>query len=465
MAIGLGSGTTSEFFETEFSTLNLGDKRLNSRAKKLLCTMQRKLTTCVKRMHDCQKDMRQTYDFFSNPKVEGGRLLKPHCKQTIERVKQDESNYILSIQDSTTLNYSSHLAKTEIGRTGSSSNKKHLYGLFQHTALLVSNQNEPLGMLDVRHYDNDDFQSKIPSDRRPLKEKKSCVWVETFRKVREQVKTTGKRVITVADREGDFFEYLHEFSLENDDFVIRAKHDRCTGLHQQKGPKLSALLAKQAWLGKWTVEVNEVETHQINPQTFQIKALENVTLPVPRWAGQSEAKGTYQPIQVNVIEVCNDEYSWTLLTNRPVDNLKACVEVINIYKQRWHIEDYHKVLKTGYQVEKLYLHASRQAIINALIMASISACRLYWLIFVGRVDGTTPANQLFQDYEWKSVYAYFNEAIPEKAPSLEVIILQIARLGGYKIRKTAGPPGVKLMWMGFQHLSVAAKVYKNLLSV
>jgi hypothetical protein len=99
-----------------------------------------------------------------------------------------------------------------------------------------------------------------------------------------------------------------------------------------------------------------------------------------------------------------------------------------------------------------------------LVLASISACRLYWLIYVGRTEASIKADQLFEEFEWKAVYVYFNEPIPEECPSISEIILKIARLGGYKANKHAGPPGIKSMWIGYQQLTVATQVYRNMSS-
>lgn len=62
--ISLGTGHTQEFLEREFSTLDLGDKRLKSRALKILKAQQEKSTSCIRRLFSCAKDMRQAYDFF-----------------------------------------------------------------------------------------------------------------------------------------------------------------------------------------------------------------------------------------------------------------------------------------------------------------------------------------------------------------------------------------------------------------
>ena len=64
-------------------------------------------------------------------------MLEPHYLNTIERIRASKAEYVLAIQDTTVLNYTSHLAKTEIGRIGLTG-KTHQYGLFQHNTLCVN---------------------------------------------------------------------------------------------------------------------------------------------------------------------------------------------------------------------------------------------------------------------------------------------------------------------------------------
>ncbi len=64
MAISLGTGTSTEFFSEEFGGLNLKDKRLNARAKKIFITLQSKLGSCIRRLFISPKEARQAYDFF-----------------------------------------------------------------------------------------------------------------------------------------------------------------------------------------------------------------------------------------------------------------------------------------------------------------------------------------------------------------------------------------------------------------
>lgn len=399
--------------------------------------------------------------FFSNPKVSRSALLEPHLQKTVERIKASNAEYILAIQDGSVLNFTSHKAKTELGRIGRNG-KTEQYGLVQHSTLCVTSENEPLGLIDLQHYHFDDYDTSTSSDHRAIEDKKTFCWVNSLRNMRERLQGSPRPIITVADREGDFFEFLHDLQRNNEFFVIRSKHDRHAGERFQTGEKLSELFSKQDVLGQITVLINDVATREIKNIQLNIKRLEGVELPVPRWAAlQSKA---YQPISVNVVMAYNEDYCWILLTNLSVENLGLCERVVTIYKERWHIEDYQKALKTGYQVDELYLHSSRQAIESALTMASISACRLYWMIYIGRAEEGIKADSLFEAHEWKCLYVYFKEPVPSEAPKLCEVIRRIARLGGYKMTKNCNPPGTKTLWLGFQSFGIAAEMYRNAIS-
>src|SRR5688572_15422076 len=98
--------------------------------------------------------------FFSNPKVSSSALIEPHISNTVKRIAAEQSEYILSIQDTTFLNYTSHKAKTEIGRIGLTG-KTEQYGLLQHNTLCVTDENEPLGLIDLQFSDHDEFDTQI----------------------------------------------------------------------------------------------------------------------------------------------------------------------------------------------------------------------------------------------------------------------------------------------------------------
>ena len=61
---GIGFGSTSDFFSSEFVDIDLRDKRLEKRALTIFSALQRELTSCVRRLFKNENDMRQAYDFF-----------------------------------------------------------------------------------------------------------------------------------------------------------------------------------------------------------------------------------------------------------------------------------------------------------------------------------------------------------------------------------------------------------------
>ena len=142
------------------------------------------------------------------------------------------------------------------------------------------------------------------------------------------------------------------------------------------------------------VEIQDVNSREIKEITLHLKAV-SITLPVPEMPVDYKKDKGYTSITLNVVQAYDDEHEWIILTSLPIDTLEQIKEIVTIYKSRWHIEDYHKVLKTGYQVDEIYLHSSKEAIKNLLVLSSISACRLYWLIYIGRTEASIKADQLF----------------------------------------------------------------------
>jgi len=401
--------------------------------------------------------------FFSNPKVSSDKLITPHYEKTKERVLESKAKYILAIQDQMRLNFTHHKAKADLGTIAKVGDTIQ-YGLIQHSVLCVTDQNEPLGLSDVIHFDNNDFDVSIPRKKRAVEDKKSKFWIDGLKNTRKRLGNPDKRIITVADREGDFYEFLFAMNEEDEEFVIRAQHDRVLGevSSWRGGKKLYDTIEQTPFFGSMNTIIQDVNTREIKEITLQLKKIP-ITLPIPyRIKSEEIEKKKYKSINLNLVVAYNDDHQWILITSLPIDTIEQVQEIVTIYKSRWHIEDYHKVLKTGYQVDEIYLHTSKETIKNLLVMASISACRLYWLIYVGRTEATVSANQLFEDFEWKAIYIYFNEDIPDECPSISEIVLKIARLGGYKPNVHPNPPGIKTLWIGYQQLTIAAQVYRNM---
>ena len=180
IALGIGHGSTEEFYRSELSSLSLNDKRLVDRAHIIFTGLQNKAVSCIRRLFDCPKDARQAYDFFSNVKVSSNSLIAPHYDQTIarvaERLSSSDDQELLLIQDSCYINYTSHKAKVDIGRIGITGNTEQ-YGIIQHTNLVVTKDNHPLGLLSLQFYDNEEFIGLLHHSKRDIAQKRTNYWI------------------------------------------------------------------------------------------------------------------------------------------------------------------------------------------------------------------------------------------------------------------------------------------------
>ena len=88
-----------------------------------------------------------------------------------------------------------------------------------------------------------------------------------------------------------------------------------------------------------------------------------------------------------------------------------------------------------------------------LALYMIIAWRILFITMLGRIDPDMPCNKVFHESEWQSVYAIQNSGnLPDKIPSLSLMITMIAGLGGYLNRKHDRPPGPKTIWRGIQKM-------------
>ena len=81
-------------------------------------------------------------------------------------------------------------------------------------------------------------------------------------------------------------------------------------------------------------------------------------LQCPKRVVESQQMPALQPVVCTVIETRHPqdpEMGWRILTNRTVHCFEEAQSILQIYQKRWLIECFHRVLKTGYQVEQARL--------------------------------------------------------------------------------------------------------------
>ncbi|RUT08530.1 hypothetical protein DSM106972_016980 [Dulcicalothrix desertica PCC 7102] len=82
------------------------------------------------------------YDFWSSPYFKPDDIRDGHIKATLERVK--EHNIVLMIQDTTSIDLTTHPATKEIGYL----DNRYCFGLKVHSTLAASIDGIPLGIVN-----------------------------------------------------------------------------------------------------------------------------------------------------------------------------------------------------------------------------------------------------------------------------------------------------------------------------
>lgn len=118
------------------------------------------------------------------------------------------------------------------------------------------------------------------------------------------------------------------------------------------------------------------------------------------------------------------------------------------------IEVYFRTLKSGCRIEERRFETlARMLACTAVYM--IVAWRTLFVCHMGRECPDMDCDAIFDASEWQSVWAvtHPDEALPDVAPKLPVMICLIASLGGYVNRPNrVDPPGVETLWKGLQRM-------------
>lgn len=392
------------------------------------------------------------YRFFKHPQVNKQVILESHFEATAARVA--DQRVVLAVQDTTFLDYSSHPRTKGLGPIGSASKDQSL-GLAVHGTMALTPSGLPLGLMDLQSWarDPEDFGKRHRRKELPIQQKESFKWIESFRKAKGlQERCPQTRIISVGDRESDVYElFLETRKPGAPDLVVRAERNRA--LAEEQG-LLWAKMEKEPVRAGYVLEVPSGKNRtarrarmvvRFAPVTLKPPQRLSKKAPVSVWAVYAVEEGT-QPNEKEKLE-------WMLLTTLEVNSIEDALDVIDYYKQRWGIERFHKVIKSGCRIEDRQLGQAR-SLEACLAIDAIVAWRIYYACHLAREVPDAPCTIFFEEAEWKAATA-LEKRKPQPAseePKLKEMVELVARLGGWLGRKSDGPPGTEVLWRGFQRL-------------
>ena len=434
----------------EFAGLDLGDTRLNNRLVGIADALAAQPMSPISTACGDWSAVKAAYRFFDNDKVSPEKVLGPHFQQTVERMRAHER--VFAIQDTTYLDYTDHPATQGLGPIGKRSQKYQ--GVVKHTTFVISASGVPLGCLTDKVWVRD-ASEKSDYKTKPLQAKESYKWIEALLQTHTRT-PEGVEVITVCDREADVYEFFVEAKASP--FVIRAAQNRRS---EDTYGSLQALVSHAPLSGEFTLDVPARPQHPARQAHLQVRFAQT-TLRLPhRCQQRPETENWFPRVPVFLVWVIEPNppdditpLNWLLLTNVEVSNFSEALQRIHWYTQRWHIEVYFKVLKSGTKVEQTRLQ-TKDRLLRYIALLSVIAWRLYWMTLLNRHVPEADCTQVVTENEWRALYALTHKTrtFPEKTPTVAQVVLWIAKLGGFLGRKSDGPPGVTVLWRGWQRLT------------
>ena len=429
----------------ELGEIDLGDVRLNRRARRVLSKLGEKPTLSIPSACGGWSETRAAYRLFDHAEVTAEKVLAPHTACTVERLRTHPR--VLCIQDTSELDYT---GKTDIQGTGPL-NYETRRGLYLHPTLAVTPDRLCLGLLDVYSWARAPGslgQDKDPS--RALEEKESVRWVDGYQRVNELGESlTATDLTYIADREGDIYDLFVEAPCPESaaDWLVRAQHDRALA----DGNTLRQRLTETAVLAEMDFDQPGGNARTARTVHQQLKTA-RVTLKAP-----SRPDRVLPDVEVTAILATEPHppageapVEWLLLTNLPVNTPEQAIEKLQWYLCRWQIEIFFRILKSGCRIEELQLE-KLERLEPALALYMIIAWRVLFLTMLGRECPEMPCDVVFDTAEWQAVYLVTQrQPPPETPPSLDQMVRMVAGLGGFLNRKCDGFPGPQTLWIGLQ---------------
>jgi hypothetical protein len=467
-----------EWVREEFSGVSLGDERLDDRLIKTAEFLARSPGSPINEACGTWADTQAAYRLFDNPKAEPRAILAPHTTATMKRVTE-VGGPVLVVQDTVFFNYGKHPKTRGLGPIGKS-NSAHERGLCMHNALAFTTSGVPLGLLSQniwtrKEVPEEEYQEKIERLQvTVIEEKESFKWLRAMRETLERIPPRAK-LITVADRESDLWEFLTEAQDEGAHFLIRARVDRKLVPEESECcESILEAIGRAEVLGKKTVEIPSNGKRNARTAEVEVRVTQVTIKPPPR-RGRSKESASTEPVSVKVVAATEhtapegeEAISWVLLTDLMVPDFDSAAEKIDWYGKRWGIETWHKVLKSGCKVEKCLLE-SADRLRRYLTLFSIIGVRLMHVTYLARVESDIPATDVFSKEEIEAVHVRLNHQLPPpEPPSLKEAVRMIGRLGGHLGRKCDKEPGMTVMWRGWTRLYesvLALRAFKKALGL
>jgi hypothetical protein len=440
----------------EFQSAEFGDQRLTDRLIQVGDRLGRAPAESIPNACEDWASTKATYRFCDNEHVDPNEILDAHKRTQQSRV-QDNSE-LLVVSDTTELVFPRHPSKKGLGDIGNS--KTDLDGVKVHSTIGLDPQTHRMtGVIDQQSLIEDqqvgtkhDANGKNEPIELASEQEK---WIRGDRQASRWL-AEEIRPIFIHDRGADAFAFYREVADDLDaGFVVRANQNRCIQTPFGTDGRLIDWSEDLPEQGRTSIEIDRGNGREAREADLTIKAGTCELLPPKNDPTHTDS------VEVNVVRIDevgedDDPIQWVLLTTESVAAFSETLRVVDFYRARWTIEDWHKVLKTGCRIEERRLETwERMEVL--LSVYSVIAWKVLELRELARGDAHCSPDVLLSETEQSILETKFPELTDNEA---QAYAIAVAKIGGYLDRSSDPPPGWETMWKGLKKLQTWAEGYE-----
>lgn len=442
--------------ERELRGCEFSDQRLKLRLGKVLDKLGQTIGATLPTACQDWAATKAAYRFFSNPRVNESIILAGHFAATKARIASCKGP-ILVLHDTTEFSFQRDKPDS-IGKTTVLASRPHrnpitLCGLLMHSSLAITPQGKPLGITAIKFWTRKKFKGtnalkkKINPTRIPIDQKESVRWLENLKQSTQLA--NPDRCIHIGDRESDIYELFCLAQEEGTHFLVRTCVDRLAGTGSTT---IAKKMQREPIRGTHVIEVLDQKRRLVEAKVYLRFCQMTVHPPIGKHR-------EYPPLSLTVIHAREHgkpdgrkPIHWKLLTDLPVADLPAAIEKLQWYAQRWKIETFHKVLKSGCRVEEAKLRTAER-LTNLIAVFCIVAWRVFWLTMVNRTNPNSMAETAFTTTEIEILDHLAGTQQPTRQRRMNYYFTLVAKLGGHLARSSDAPPGNMVLWRGISRLT------------
>ena len=388
--------------EEEFADLDFHSVRLENRFVRTMETLYKQPGVSILEASKNKAEAKAIYRMLANENFDREKIIKVHHEATIRRMA-GYGGTVLAVQDTTGINYNTHVKTKGIGYIGDKT-----LGLNIHSCLAVTTKGLVLGLLDQSGYSGSQPENETAShdakNASTVDKKENALWLETLDRSMADIPETVK-VITVCDLEGSMDELFAKAQSLRKPVLIRIVQNRMTVENKRI---LEEIRKTQC---RWRIEVTIPRDRGNSiPERKTVLQLRYDRYPVKMPRILDKNKPLPKTIDLHIIYVKEENpvkeespIEWFLATSEPVNSALDAYEYVGYYTRRWKTGRFHYALKSGCAIEKLQ-ERSMDKTTTLVFMYSVITAMMLNTKYAGRLTSGTPGSPLLGEDEWKLLY-------------------------------------------------------------